>query len=561
MFKKIHIIFITLLCTLFACYADVSDKQVLEATKEIEKIIPDGMKKMQIPGVAIAVSRGNKVLYAKTFGKTTIDSNSPESINSDTLFPVSSVTKNITGFLVGALVDDGKIKWDDKVRKYDKDFFLQSEELSNELTILDLVSHSSGFKHFAADSLFSAGYEVSKVVDAFKYLKQKPGEFRKLYGYQNVVFGLIGNIIEKATGEKYEDLVDKYIFKKMNMNNSSAISLEYETSRVGYFKYLLSRFGYDKEKLGFFKTSLNLISSLFTKSPKNIVTSHSRYKNEINPLPQVGFFHRFAATSGISFSANDFGKWVQMLANKGNYEGKTIVKPETFEKITSKVVDIKGIKDDDYTFVKSRYSKENLEYAVGTFSGKYGDNGKNERKIIFHMGGIYGAAAFFAVSPEDDLGVAVVCNLGGVSHTLFAEYMVNQFLDLCFGFSKIDWAQADLDRKEAIEKKQNEFHDDLANKNPAPHEEIEKYAGTYTSDIYGEIIISEKNEKLTLSNGVRKTELQHVNGNIFKFPCKDILFSYFDEDEYVSFFKDKQGAIDSFYISCFEEGKTTFKKK
>ncbi|MDR1476344.1 MAG: serine hydrolase [Holosporales bacterium] len=538
----------------------LADSEIKKHAEKVDKIIQEGIKKLGIPGCAFVVARKDKIIHVAVFGKTTQDSKSPTEITPYTAFPISSVTKNFTAFLVGALVADGKIQWNDKVRKYLPKFFMTSEELSDEMTVLDLISHSSGYKHFAADSLFAADYDKARILNAFRYLKQKPGEFRKYYGYQNIVFGIVGDVLEAATGEKYEDLLQKYIFDKMGMKDSSAIRTDYIDSKCGYFKYLLSRFGHDREKFGFFKTLWRLISKPLTYKPQHTVIGHSRFKNVIEQLPCIGIFHKFPATSGVNVSATDFAKWISMLAGSGSLNNVTIVPKSIFDKITSPIAKAKNIKDDDLQFVKSRYEKDNLAYCIGTFVGTYSNNGKNGRPIIFHMGGIYGASAFFAISHDDDLGVGVICNFGGTSHSLFAEYMVNQLLDLCFSFSGTDWLDAELNRKKYIRKRQAYFHSDLAEKNPTPMKKPEAYIGKYSCEMYGEVTISYDGKNLTLSNGVNTTKLDHVNGDIFSFPCKNIFPHYFDEDEYISFISNASGNIDSVYISGFSENHTTFKK-
>lgn len=543
------------------CQAEVSDEELLENAKKMEKIIEEGLEKIHIPAAVLSVSRANKPLYFKAFGKTTIPSNNPKNVTEHTIFPVSSVSKNVTAILVGALVDDGKIAFEDKVRKYYPEFFVCNEELSNEFTIMDLISHSSGFEHFSADTLFKAGYDNDKVLNAFRFLKQRPGDFRRHYGYQNIIYGIVGIVIEKATGEKYEDLLKKYVFDKMGIEDSSAVRIDAEESKWGYFKYLLSRFPHDKKKLGSFKASLDLVIKPLHHNTKQVATSHSRYIEEILPLDPIGIYQKFAATSGVNFSAKDFAKWLAMLANKGTYNGTQIVSLKTFEKLSSKIAEVIDIKDSDPTFVKERYSRDNLYYGMGMFTGTYFDNGNNGHKIIFHMGGIYGSTAFIAYCPDDNIAVGVACNLGGVAQTLFCEYMVNQFLDLSFGFSKIDWVQKDIDRKLTFRKKQAQFAKNLSEKNPTPMEELKEYEGTYTSELYGDITVSAKDGTLIISNGIKSAKLTNVNGSIFSFPSKDMSFIFFDENEYISFFKDDSGKINSFYISCFDENDTRFTKR
>ena len=539
----------------------ISDEEIIAKIPEMEKVINDGLKKIKIPGITLSISRADKVLYFKAFGKTAMPGYPSKDVNNQTVFSVSSLTKTFSAILVGALVDEGKISFDDKVRKYYPEFFICNEEFSNEFTVRDLISHSSGLKHFSADTLLKAGYDNDKILRAFRYLKQKPGEYRKYYGYQNVVYGIIGIVLDRATGDKYEDLVQKYIFDKMRMNNSSAKRLDAEASKWEYFKYLLSRFSHDKQKQGFWKAGINLIIEPLKHKTKVIADIHTRYMGNIVHLEHDGFYHKFPATSGISMSAEDFAKWLAMLANEGTYNGVQIVSRETFAKLTSDIVTVKGIKDDDVTFVKSRFQKEGMHYGMGFFNSKYADNGRNARKILFHMGGIRGSAAFFTISPNDDIAVGVSCNLGGVAITRFCEYAVNAVLDLVFNFSKIDWVQEDIDASKRFCGKSQRFIENITQRNPAPMDKQEKYAGTYNSELYGNITVLSNKDGLWISNGINKAKLQNINGDIFAFSGLDMLYSTFEGKEYIYFFRDEYNNVSSCEVTCLNENKTIFTKK
>ena len=550
----------SLLCCSTLCYGSISDEQVKESTKKLDKIIVEAMEKLNIPGAAYTVVRGDKIIKKACFGSTLFTQKSP--VTEDTLFPISSLTKNFTAILVGILVDEGKISFDDKVRKYLPDFFVGSEEISKEFTIRDLISMRSGFKHFSAESLFSANYPRRKIIDALKYVKQNPGGFRKDYGYQNIIFGIVGDVLEKATGERYEDLVQKYIFDKMGMTESAAIALEYETSMLGYLKYRVSRFNHDCEKLGFFNATIEFFKSIANHKNKKIVTSYLRDGEGLCPAAQIGYFNKFPATSGISLSVDDLAKWMSMLSCKGMYNGTQIVSNKTFTELTSKMVDITNLKDEDQTFAKERMAKEHRAYCMGHFTCLYGDLGKNERPIFFHMGGVYGANAYFALSFGDNLSIGVVCNLGGTANSLFPQYMTFQFLDLCFNFAKVDWVQHELTNRADVSKKQAEFHDKLKDSNLAPMEPSENYVGTYTCDMYGDFDVILENNELFLSNGIKKAKLKHVNRDIFEFPSNEMYFNYYNNTKHYAFFnKDESGKIGALHITCFDEGKSIFTRK
>ena len=541
--------------------AKISDEEILNKIPEIEKVIANGLKKIKIPGATLAISRKDKVLYCNAFGQTAISGYQPKDADTQTLFSVSSVSKNVTAVLVGALVDDGKIAFSDKVRKYYPEFFLCNEEVSNEFTVQDLISHSSGLKHFSADTLLKAGYDNEKILRAFRYLKQKPGEFRRFYGYQNVVYGIVGIVLERATGEKYEDLVQKYIFDKMGMKNSSAIRLDAETSKIGYLKYLISRFSHDCKRIGALRTCWHLIAETIFHKTKKVADIHSKYIDEVVHLEHDGFYHKFPATSGISLSAEDFAKWLKMLANQGTYDGVQIVSKKTFAKLISNIVTVKGIKDHDVTFVKSRYPREDMHYGMGFFNAQYADDGENPHRIFFHMGGIRGSTAFFALSLEDDIAVGVSCNLGGVAMTRFCEYAVHAVLDRIYNFSKIDWVEEDIKSINYYREKNTNYIENIVKRTPIAMSEPSKYTGTYTSELYGDITISLERGELVISNGIRKAKLSNVNGDTFSFKSMDLLYSFYEQDEYIYFIRDEYGNITSCETPCFNENNTIFKKK
>ncbi|MDR0630857.1 MAG: DUF3471 domain-containing protein, partial [Holosporales bacterium] len=330
----------------------------------------------------------------------------------------------------------------------------------------------------------------------------------------------------------------------------------------GYFKYLLSRFNYDKRKFGLIKSIWRLIYLSLKHTPKPFASGHTSYNGKVQPVRFAPILHKFPATSGISFAANDFAKWISMLANQGVYNGIQIISKESLNRITSCNVPINNVKDDDQQFVKSRFERnKNMYYGSGFFSSVYSDNGKNGRVIKFHMGGTYGYVAYFAYSLDDDIAVAVNCNFGGTSHTLFAEYMANQFLDMCFGFTKIDWAKKELDNRKSFNTKKAYFEKEFIENNPMPNANLEEYTGVYTSDIYGDIKISIENNSLTLDNGINKAKLIHANGNTFTFSCMEICPNPFDRDEYTTFYKDASEKFNLVYISCFNEGNTIFHRK
>src|SRR5262245_8195532 len=84
--------------------------------KAVEKLALDAQKSWEVPGLAVVVVRGDDTVLIQGFGRRAIDK--PEPITADTLFPLASCSKAFTTTLLAMLADDGKIDWDDPVKKH-----------------------------------------------------------------------------------------------------------------------------------------------------------------------------------------------------------------------------------------------------------------------------------------------------------------------------------------------------------------------------------------------------------------------------------------------------------
>ena len=136
------------------------------------------------------------------------------------MFRIASVSKTFASTLTGLLVEEGVLGWNDRVHTYLPNFSLKDSVNTHRLTIRHILSHTSGLIPHTYDNLIEADQPYRKIVDALKDVSilGRPG---KRYGYQNVVFSLIGDIIESATGKTYETLVNEKLFKPLEMTDAS----------------------------------------------------------------------------------------------------------------------------------------------------------------------------------------------------------------------------------------------------------------------------------------------------------------------------------------------------
>ena len=172
-----------------------------------------------MPGIAIGVIHNDEVIFKKGYGTTSKENGFP--INTQTVFPIMSCTKAFTATCIGILVDEGKLKWNDKVIKYLPDFKLSDPWITKEITISDLLSHRSGLRSFDGDLLwYGTNYSSDEIIDKIQYYPIK-GSFRLDFNYNNVMYIVAGKIIEKVTGLTWNEFLKAKIFDILGMKDSS----------------------------------------------------------------------------------------------------------------------------------------------------------------------------------------------------------------------------------------------------------------------------------------------------------------------------------------------------
>src|SRR5205085_3055466 len=124
------------------------------------------------PGMAIAVVKDDKLVFAKGYGSRELGKDAP--VNENTLFAIASNSKAFTTASLAILVDEKKLSWEDKVSKYLPDFKMYNPYVTSELTIRDLVSHRSGLDTFSGDLLwYETTYNSDEVLRRVRFLKPK----------------------------------------------------------------------------------------------------------------------------------------------------------------------------------------------------------------------------------------------------------------------------------------------------------------------------------------------------------------------------------------------------
>lgn len=206
------------LCTL--ALIAISSAAGAEGTVEsqLSRILTQATGEGGKPGIAVAVQRGAKVIYSKGFGYADVEHRVP--VTAETVFPIGSITKTMTGLAVTQLVEAGKIDLNAPAGKYVPEL----PKPARDALVRHLLNHTSGLVNYTDLPEFPRDAERAvtreEVVSWFatKPLLFAPGT---RYNYTNSGTFLLGLIIEQVTGQSYDQYVQQHIFTPFGMQHSS----------------------------------------------------------------------------------------------------------------------------------------------------------------------------------------------------------------------------------------------------------------------------------------------------------------------------------------------------
>ena len=202
-----------------------------EETEEIEKLIEENMSEGNIPGLSITIVKGDRIVYQRGFGYSHIDEE--RLVNSETLFELASNSKAFTALGILSLEESGQINLNDEVTKYIPWLKVKYKGKEIPLTIEQVMHQTSGINSATIDRI-PVSNEDSALEDTVRTLigielDSEPG---KTFQYATINYDILGLIIEKTTGDTYEDYIEENILKPMKLNNTYLFSNEDINDRI-----------------------------------------------------------------------------------------------------------------------------------------------------------------------------------------------------------------------------------------------------------------------------------------------------------------------------------------
>ncbi|MFC0774378.1 serine hydrolase domain-containing protein [Terrimonas alba] len=325
-----------------------------------EACIRDLMQQSQVMGLSVSVVKKNKIIYTHSFGLKDSASNAP--LTNDCLFRIASISKSFSSTSIMQLVEAKKLSLDDDISNL-IGFKVRNPKFPETVITLRMVmSHRSSFND-------SQGYFTLDVINPNKnpdwakcYNDYQPGTG---YMYCNLNYNMVGTIIEKISGERFDQYVRHHILDPLGLYGGYCVD-SLDNSR--------------------FATIYEYNDSL-----KKFIASPGAYaprREEINNYVMGYSTPIFSPTGGLKISAHDLAGYMIMHMKQGRHKGKRIISKKSARQMQAPVAE-----------------KEGYGLAISTT-----DKLIPGKTMKGHTGSAYGLFSAMFFHPKEKFGIVVISN-------------------------------------------------------------------------------------------------------------------------------------------------------
>ncbi|MBL8886918.1 MAG: serine hydrolase [Phycisphaerales bacterium] len=443
-----------------------SSKALTDSLAGLDEFLAKAIIDWKVPGMAVAIIKGDEIVYAKGFGFRDAEQRLPVSEN--TLFPIGSATKAFTTFVMGQLADEAKLDFDEPVRTYLPELKLFDAVATERITPRDLVTHRSGLP--GHDRLWYANTPRTRaeLLGRLAFLPNNQ-DLRSKWQYNNLMYMTAGCMEEKLTGKTWEENIRQRILVPLGMK----------------------------------RTTLNNDDS---QKDSDFALG---YRQDFETDDVVRFSFRDIAAMGpagsINSSVKEMANWVRLNLAGGAFEGKRLIQAATLKELMTPQMSMGGGPTDNPEVIP-------VGYAMGWFVEAY-----RGRRRLHHGGNIDGFTAMVSILPREQLGVVVLSNMNGSG---LPDAATRHIFDRLTGMNAIDWSGQSLAQVASARTQAKQAKTALAATRKAgtqPSHPLEDYTGRFEHPGYGVLTIEKDatGKELTfIYNGI-VTPLEHWHYDIF----------------------------------------------
>lgn len=496
----------------------------MDGFKDFDAHVREAMESWACPGAAIAVVRGDELVYEGAFGMRDISAGL--AMTPDTRFPMASVTKSFIAMAAALLVDEGKLEWDKPVRNYMPEFILNDSYATENVTVRDMLSHRTGLpRHdFAA---WRTDIAPEEFIKRLRHLEPN-ATFRERFQYNNLMYYAAGYLIEKLSGRPWRDFIHEGIFQPLGMDASNFAPEPLRPDQEEAKGYRIDR---DAEG----------------KVVDTVPMAPGTYA-ELSPGAAGALFSTLA----------DMITWLKVHVDGGRAEGVQLVSPDSLKQmhLPQSVVPAGGI-------AEVLHGTSIVTYGMGWFVQPHRGS-----TLVHHGGNVEGHSVIVGFVPEEKVGVAVLTNAAAMP---LRDVLFFESVDRALGLPEHRWNEryhAVYDPLLAGAERAEDTSEEERVKDAPPSHGPEDYTGTYEADGYPDLEIrlpggaesspddsasgstsgTEARDRLTLEarlsgSGSPWSSLRHYHYDVFEYHLAE-----FDQWLKVRFLTDDHGDIDGVSI-------------
>ena len=501
--KSIRFFFCILLISVSFIQVNAQRINVDERLKGIDTVMNKILADWNVPGVGIGIVAYGELVFAEGYGYRDLEKKLP--VTPNTLFQIASNTKLFTATAIGFLVDEGKLDWDIPIKKYIPKIQFYNDDLTNNVTIRDMLSHRVGISRH--DNIwFNSKFTRQELFDRLKYLEPSI-PLRQGYLYNNLMYAASGQIVEYLSGQTWEEFVTQRLFIPLNMTNSI----------------------FD---VGVMKTKADFMSPYYEKRDTNILL----------PFPFYKRFDGSGPAGSIISNINDLSNWLIAQMNNGKFNDKQVI-PSSIIKETLLPASLTA------TVPEKSFEIINSMYGMGRSTMSYKGHYRTQ-----HGGAIGGIFSQVSYLPGDSIGIIVFVNRLSQLPNIITNILYDKLLNL----EETPWSERalkeHLSRKitDRESRKQTEVDRVL---NTKPTHPLADFVGKYENAAYGIINIDKRNENLNFTFNDKDLPLYHYHFNRFISPDDEIVGKWS-----LIFGIDAQGNIQNVKVSL-DEREVVFDRK
>jgi CubicO group peptidase (beta-lactamase class C family) len=471
------------------------------APVNLDSQVADIMQHFQVPGVAIGIVQNKQVIKAQGYGVKTLGS--PLAVDADTIFKIASNTKAFTAAALAILADEGKLKWQGRVRGYLPDFKMYDPWVSEHFNIIDLLTHRSGLGLGAGDLMLwpePSSFSRQEVIHNLRYLKPT-GEFRADYAYDNLLYIVAGEIVPALSGQSWEDFVEQRILRRLNMQHC-------------------------------FAASVSADKQADVATPHGVVNGKLQtIVRKKNPLQA----NVSAAAGGMQCSLNDMLTWVTVQLNQGKLShGQTLFSAAQHKMMWTPHT-IMPVSARSQRLDNTHFSAYGLGWRINDMNGYL---------QVHHSGSLAGMYSMVSMFPELDLGFVVLTNQqssgarSALMYSLMKPYIGDKTTNWINEFSAKRAAAPSTTTSTSVP-----HNPVLAN-----HVLVDEVTGAYDDPWLGRFFIEAQSSAADSPLQIRSVRVEKLIGLLYSDPEKDkFLVRWVDRsleaDVYASFQRDLKGKV------------------